>query len=53
VFADISPAAVNGELFFAGKAMNGNLYWWKQTGSVFTNIGNNGVAAGSLATAPR
>lgn len=52
-FADISPAGVGGQLFFFARALNNNLWWWNQTGSLFTGIGNNGVAAGALAAAPR
>jgi hypothetical protein len=29
---DISPAGVNGQLYFAGRAPNGDLWWWRQTG---------------------
>ncbi len=52
-FSDISPAGVGGQLFFFARALNNNLWWWNQTGSLFTGIGNNGVAAGALAAAPR
>ena len=50
---DISPAGLNGQLYFAGHAPNGDLWWWQQTGSQWTWIGNNGVAAGALAASPR
>jgi hypothetical protein len=49
---DVSPAGVAGELFLIGRAANG-LWWWRQTGSEWTWIGNSGVAAGALAAAPR
>ncbi len=51
--SDISPVALNGELFFIGKAPNNDLWWWRQTGSLWTWISNNGVAAGALAAAPK
>lgn len=53
VLSDIAPAAVGGELFFAGRAPNNDLWWWRQTGNQWTWIGNNGVAAGALSSAPR
>jgi hypothetical protein len=52
-FSDISPAGVGGELFFSARAVNNDLWWWNQTGSLFTWIGNNGLAAGALAAAPK
>jgi len=53
ILQDAAPAAVNGQLYLAGKAPNGDLWWWLQTGNQWTWIGNNGVAAGSLSSAPR
>jgi hypothetical protein len=53
VLADIAPAGVNGELFFLGRAPNGDLWWWQQNSNQWSWIGNNGVAAGALASAPR
>jgi hypothetical protein len=53
VLSDVAPAAVSGVLFFAGRAPNGDLWWWQQTGDQWTWIGNNGVAAGALSAAPR
>ena len=50
---DISPAAAGGVLYFVGRAPNGDLWWWLQTGSQWTWIANNGVAAGALSAAPR
>jgi hypothetical protein len=52
ILQDVAPAGVTGQLYFAGKAPNGNLWWWQQAGSQWTSIGNNGVAAGFLAAAP-
>ena len=51
--SDLAPAAVNGKLFFVGRAPNTDLWWWRQTRSQRTSIGNNGVDAGALASAPR
>jgi hypothetical protein len=53
VLADIAPAGVGGELFFAGRTPGGSLIWWRQTGALWTAIGNSGVTAGALASAPR
>jgi uncharacterized repeat protein (TIGR01451 family) len=52
-FSDIAPAGVSGELFFIAKSLSNDLWWWNQTGNVFTWINNNGVAAGALAAAAR
>ena len=53
ILQDVAPAAVNGLLYLAGRAPNGDLWWWEQTGSQWTWIGNNGVASGPLAATPR
>jgi hypothetical protein len=53
ILSDVAPAGVGGELYFAGKAPNGDLWWWQQAGNQWTWIGNNGIAAGALAVAPR
>jgi fibronectin type 3 domain-containing protein len=53
ILQDVAPAGVGGELYFAGKSPTGDLWWWQQTGNQWTWIGNNGVAAGALAAAPR
>jgi hypothetical protein len=53
VLADIAPAGVGGELFFAGRTPAGVLFWRRQTGNQWIRIGNNGVAAGALSSAPR
>ncbi len=53
VLADIAPAGVGGELFFVGRTPADDLWWWQQAGSQWTWIGNNGVAAGALSSAPR
>ena len=53
ILSDVAPAGVGGELYFAGKSPNGDLWWWRQEGNQWTWIGNNGVAAGALAAAPR
>jgi hypothetical protein len=53
ILTDVAPAGVNGNLFLAGKAPNGDLWWWQQTGNQWTWIGNSGVAAGSLAPSPK
>jgi hypothetical protein len=53
ILSDVAPAGVGGELYLAGKAPNGDLWWWQQNGNQWTWIGNNGVAAGALAAAPR
>jgi hypothetical protein len=53
ILSDVAPAGIGGVLSFAGKAPNGDLWWWQQTGNQWTWIGNNGVAAGALAAAPR
>lgn len=53
VLQDVVPMGIAGQLFLAGKAPNGDLWWWKQAANVWTWIGNNGVASGALAGAPR
>jgi hypothetical protein len=53
VLQDVSPAGVGSELYFLGQAPSGDLWWWKQTGSQWTWIGNRGVANGKIATTPR
>ena len=53
VLLDVAGAGGGGQLYFVGKAPNGDLWWWRQTGSQWTWIGNNGVAAGALSAAPR
>jgi serine protease AprX len=53
VLVDVASAGVGGKLYLAGKAPGGDLWWWQQTGNQWTWIGNNGVAAGALAAAPR
>ena len=53
ILQDVAPAGVSGELYFAGRAPNGDLWWWQQTGNQWTWIGNNGVVAGALAAAPK
>jgi M6 family metalloprotease-like protein len=53
VLQDVAASGINGELFLAGKAPNGDLWWWRQTGNQWTWIGNNGAAAGALSVAPR
>jgi M6 family metalloprotease-like protein len=53
ILSDVAPAGVGGELYFAGKSPAGDLWWWQQSGNQWTWIGNNGVAAGALAAAPR
>ena len=53
VLQDAAPAAVNGQLYLAGNASNGDLWWWLQTGNQWTWIGNNGAAAGLLSATPR
>jgi hypothetical protein len=53
ILSDVAPAGAGGELYLAGKAPNGDLWWWQQTGDQWTWIGNNGVAAGALAASPK
>ena len=53
ILADVAAAGINGSLFLAGKTSSGDLWWWQQTGSQWTSIGNNGVAAGALAASPK
>ena len=53
VLQDVAAAGVGGQLYFAGKAPSGDLWWWRQTGNQWTWIGNNGVAAGALSATPR
>ena len=53
VLQDVAAAGVGGQLYLAGKAPNGDLWWWRQAGSLWTWIGNNGVAAGALSASPR
>jgi len=58
ILQEVEPAVASGGFYLAGKAPNGDLWWWQQTGSYFqagndwTWIGNNGVAAGMLSAAP-
>jgi hypothetical protein len=49
----VSPAGVNGELFFVGRTPGQDIWWWRQSGAQWTWIGNNGVSTGVLATSPR
>ena len=53
ILTDVSPAGINGNLYLIGKAPNGDLWWWQQTGNQWTWIGNNGVAAGALSATPK
>jgi hypothetical protein len=53
VLQDVAAAGSGGQLCLAGRAPNGDLWWWLQTGNQWTWIGNNGVAAGALSAAPR
>ena len=53
ILQDVAPAGANGQLYFAGKAPNGDLWWWLQNGSQWTWIANNGAAAGALSVVPR
>ena len=53
VLNEVEPAAVNGQLYFAGKAENGELWWRLQSGSQWTWIGNAGAASGLFSTTPR
>ena len=53
ILSDVAPAGVGGELYLAGKSPTGYLWWWQQAGNQWTWIGNNGVAAGALAAAPK
>jgi N-acetylneuraminic acid mutarotase len=53
ILSDVAPAGVGGEMYFAGKSPTGDLWWWQQTGNQWTWIGDNGVAAGALASAPK
>jgi hypothetical protein len=50
---NVSPAGVNGELFFVGRTPGQDIWWWRQSGAQWTWIGNNGVSTGLLATSPR
>jgi hypothetical protein len=49
----VSPAGVNGELFFVGRTPSLDIWWWRQSGAQWTSIGNTGVSTGQLATSPR
>lgn len=52
ILQDVAPAGLSGELYLAGKAPNGDLWWWQQTSNQWTRIGNNGAAAGALSGTP-
>jgi hypothetical protein len=52
VLQDSDPAALNGELFLAGRTSSNDLWWWRQTGNQWTWLGG-GVATGGLASGPR
>ena len=52
ILSDIAPVGLGGELYFFGKTPSSSLWWWRQTGDLWTGIGNNGIAAGALAAAP-
>ena len=53
VLQDVAPSAANRQLYFVGKAPNGDLWWWQQTGNQWTWIGNNGMAPSALSATPR
>jgi hypothetical protein len=55
VLLDIAPAATatGSELYFTGRGVNGTIWWWRQTGNQWIDIGNSGVAGGKLTGTPR
>jgi hypothetical protein len=53
VLGDLAPAAVGGELYFAGRALDGGLWRWRQTGNQWTAIRNATAGGGKLAGSPR
>ena len=53
VLQDVAPGGGGGQLFLAGKASNGDVWWWQQTGNQWTLGGNIGVGAGSVSVSPR
>jgi len=53
VVVDVAPAGAGDQLYFVGRATNGVLWWWRQSGSQWTKIGNAGVTAGALCASPR
>jgi hypothetical protein len=52
VLSDVAVAADFDELFFVGRAPDSALWWWRESGSQWTAVGNGGVV-GALASAPR
>jgi hypothetical protein len=53
ILRDVEPTAMNGQLYLAGIAPNGQLWWWQQLGNQWTWIGNTAVSSGSLSATPR
>jgi hypothetical protein len=52
VLVDVAASAVNGQLYLFGKTQTGALWWWQQSTSTWTGIGNIGVVGGALAAEP-
>ena len=53
VLNQAAPFAYGGNLFVAGLASNGELWWWNGLTTSWTNFGNNGVAPGARLSAAR
>jgi uncharacterized protein (DUF2141 family) len=49
----LSPAALPGQLYIAGRDANNDLWWYRSTASQWTSIGNRGVTTGPLSAVPR
>jgi hypothetical protein len=53
ILLDVAAAGSGGTLYLSGRSPDGGLWWWQQTGSVWTSLGSNGVDAGAISAAPR
>jgi hypothetical protein len=53
ILQDVAASVAQGQLFLVGRSPSGDLWWWQQTGSQWSSIGNNGVAAGNLSAGPK
>jgi hypothetical protein len=53
VLQELSAGGAAGVLYIAGREANGNLWWFRSAGSLWTPLGNGGAAAGPPAASPR
>ena len=52
VLQDVAPAGGGGQLFLAGKASNGDLWWWQQSGNQWSLAANIGAGGGLRMQSP-